>query len=514
MSFLYNSNAICDSTCFSDASFIGSDDTRSQYIHQSCSHDTMSSARSSSVAIKKPEIDKHYLFPTLPAPINYTTLTQQERFHSYIQVEIPKASFLTKPTSNNSTTHEPLRKAVSNIEAINALIEKNGLPSPNPLSWVTRIIFPDSKLPKPFVDEDVRASDYWIQDPDSEGFIAHPTEVSEAGIKTWLNYLIGVLGIIHGVIPSDAKTGKRIVVDGCEDRSFDHNTHNKGPSGGLNYRKPDLVLLNRDIRHSLSSTTRLQWPLVQAIGEVSVTQSAKNRLIRQIMSNATNMFEAQPFRKFVLGLGFHGDGDKLQFFVVLVDRAGVQYTDSHRIAGFNGLDFGRILFGLAYAHPEVIGVDTKMTIDRLSGKVTSIIVDNQAFDIIVQIHSSPILFGRGTRVFIVRDANGALHILKDSWILASHTTSEITHLKTIQQAIKDCDNARLQHLHPRIIAGEDLIDDTNTVRNASSQRPPIRIRRRIVTGPIGEPITSFRSRREFIQVMLDTVNCWFVITAP
>ena len=221
------------------------------------------------------------------------------------------------------------------------------------------------------------------------------------------------------------------------------------------------------------------------------------------------MFYAQSFRKFVLGLGFIRPTREasLSFFVVLVDRAGVVYTNTSRVDGYSGLELARILFGLAYARHKTLGVDDKMTIDHPVGKVTSITVDGQEFHVVAEIHSSPSLFSRGTRVFVVRDTHGALHILKDSWVLVSQNVPESDFVKKISKTAEGLDNERFKRLCPKVIAADNFLDSTDTPRGRLAKKSCTRIHRRIVTGPIGDPLTSFRSRQEFVQVILDTVNC-------
>lgn len=57
--------------------------------------------------------------------------------------------------------------------------------------------------------------------------------------------------------------------------------------------------------------------------------------------------------------------------------------------------------------------------------------------------------------------------------------------------------------------GQDLGDCTDICRGAILFKPPGRVHRHIVIGLIGDPITSFRSKKEFVKVMLDIVQCEF-----
>jgi hypothetical protein len=62
-------------------------------------------------------------------------------------------------------------------------------------------------------------------------------------------------------------------------------------------------------------------------------------------------------------------------------------------------------------------------------------------------------------------------------------------------------------MHPRFIVGEEMGDSTDERRGRLTNKPPECLHRRVVTGPVGDPLTSFRSHEEFVQVLLDCVNC-------
>ncbi len=98
------------------------------------------------------------------------------------------------------------------------------------------------------------------------------------------------------------------------------------------------------------------------------------------------------------------------------------------------------------------------------------------------------------------------HVMKDSWILASHTGSEIKFLKRISDAVRNESlSERMQVLSPRFVAGEEHIHDTDETRQVLTSQGSARIHRRIITGPIGDPITAYRSRVECLQALVDIV---------
>ncbi|KAF8157510.1 hypothetical protein BJ912DRAFT_859288 [Pholiota molesta] len=150
-----------------------------------------------------------------------------------------------------------------------------------------------------------------------------------------------------------------------------------------------------------------------------------------------------------------------------------------------------------------------MAIDLLSGNVTKVKVQDREFDVVKHIYASLVLFGRGTHVFLVKDKDGQYHILKDAWLLVDHGISEITVLSDINSVLEadSSDDAKAyRSMHARFIVGEELGDSTDARRGKLTPKPPSRVHRRVVTGPVGDPLTSFRSREEFIKVLLDCVK--------
>src|SRR5271156_7219701 len=118
-----------------------------------------------------------------------------------------------------------------------------------------------------------------------------------------------------------------------------------------------------------------------------------------------------------------------------------------------------------------------MTIDPETYEVTSIAVTasdtdepmsnitTRTFDIIKLIHSSPILYSRGTRVWIVKDQQGHFYVLKDSWILQASAVSEIQLIRHVEKTVKqDRDGYLFRSNCPSYIIGQDCICSTDTIR--------------------------------------------------
>ena len=194
----------------------------------------------------------------------------------------------------------------------------------------------------------------------------------------------------------------------------------------------------------------------------------------------------------------------------MVDRAGVCLSEWTTIAGYGAIDLACIVFALSFARLEVLGIDTSMTIDYFSGNVTQIKVQDQEFKVIKHIYSSLILFGRGTHIFLVQDKDGNSHILKDAWLLANQGMSEIDILSTISNKLQtdpSPDAQKFRSIHSQFVVGEEIGDSTKKRRGRLADPPPEHLHRRVVTGPVRDTLTSFHSCEEFIQVLLDCVDC-------
>lgn len=233
-------------------------------------------------------------------------------------------------------------------------------------------------------------------------------------------------------------------------------------------------------------------------------------MLQQILEKAALMFEAQPFCQFAISLAFRGAGESVEYCFMLVNHAGIWLTGWTNISGYEGITLAHIIFALSYAKPELLSIDTSMTTDLFSGDINKIQVHNQEFKVIKHIYSPLVLVGCGMHVFLVQDKDRRSHILKDAWLLTAHGISEINILLTISDTLKDdTSEAAQKHklMHPQFIVGEEMGDSTNTQRGRLTNKPPECLHHWVVTSPVGDPLTSFCSCEEFVQVLLNCVNC-------
>ncbi|KAF8162354.1 hypothetical protein BJ912DRAFT_1068888 [Pholiota molesta] len=205
-------------------------------------------------------------------------------------------------------------------------------------------------------------------------------------------------------------------------------TYLKGPSGAYRFRKPDIILVNRNLRHFLQKAQlRPRWHHIDAIVEVS-SSAPRESMLTQILEKASLMFETQPFRRFAIGLAFRGNAQQLD------------YPPSALPASFCP----------SYAKPELLGVDTTMAIDLLSGNVTKVKVQDREFDV-----------------------DGQYHILKDAWLLVDHGISEITVLSDINSVLRRIPVTMLRRTIDAcsVIVGEELGDSTDARRGKLTPNP-------------------------------------------
>ena len=339
---------------------------------------------------------------------------------------------------------------------------------------------------------------------------SQPDEMSEVKVRTWLN------NIAHNLIAAHRNPSPN--APSLPQRCFDASTSTQGPTGSFALRKPDIVVIDNDT--TKTTEERIHWRNIYAFIEItSMSDSAGcTHVLTQIIQKAACIFDAQPQRVYVCGLGIYGKPtDMLYYIFATVDHAGVTHTQSAPLSSYSIDHFLRIIYAFVCGNTESLGWDPTMEVDAKTKEVRAIYVTGcegnatevttRKFDVVKIIHSSPILFGRATRVWIVKDNTNAFCILKDSWI-SSTADSEIQMIKQVEQALKtDPTGFLFQYSCAMYYIGQECVHSTDTIRTRLDRTGvAIRIQRRIVTGPIGDPITSFRSKLEFVSVCLDAVN--------
>ncbi len=168
------------------------------------------------------------------------------------------------------------------------------------------------------------------------------------------------------------------------------------------------------------------------------------------------------------------------------------------------LIFLRMLGILMFGTDADIGLDPYCEVNEFTGKVKAITVDKTRFEIERAVYSLDSLIGRGTRVWVVkRSTDQRRFILKDAWTQQNHIDSEHKFLTAIRSS-KLPDS--IKNSLPMIICGGDVM--INGVRDDNSSYRSRRrcIHQRFVCEPIGEPLTAFQNKKEFISAIIDVIH--------
>ena len=313
-------------------------------------------------------------------------------------------------------------------------------------------------------------------------------DFGEAAFCEWLNNIGTTMGLVYG------RQCERLWWSGrC-----------RAPlvaSSESTQQKPDLVLLDRSYYNKLSQKDCFDtgWAFVKAVAEVH----QPNTQSTETTTRSYLTFLCQPHRRFTVSLSFFNT-KKSQFSVTVTDRVGqirVAKIDLMESSVENGLLLLSILAFLMFGSPEDVGLNPHFEINPLNGHIIAVECENRHFKVLKRIHALPTLFGRGTQVWIVAH-NGIRYIMKDSWVREDRNNNEVGHLRRM------ITHKDLKGRVPTLICGGDVVingfkDSTQRYRTA---RCTHRIHRRIVTSPIGESITSFKTKKEFIRVLISIIE--------
>ena len=311
-------------------------------------------------------------------------------------------------------------------------------------------------------------------------------DFGEAAVCEWLNNIGMTMGLVYG------RQCERLWWSG----------HCRVPLVTSSaQQKPDLVLLDRSYYDKLSQGDFADtgWAFVKAVAEVN----QPNAQLTDTTTRSYLTFLCQPHRCFTVSLSFF-NAKKIQFSVTVMDRVGqisVAKIDLMESSVDNGLVLLSILAFLMFGTPEDVGLDPQFEINSLNGHIVAVECENRRFKVLKRIHALPTLFGRGTQVWIVVH-NGIRYIMKDSWVLEDRNNNEVRHLRRMAT------HKELEGRVPTLICGGDVVingfkDSTQRYQSGSCTH---RIHRRIVTSPIGESITSFKTKKEFIRVLMNIIE--------
>ena len=360
-------------------------------------------------------------------------------------------------------------------------------------------LFPTKLLPSGMSDETVIAelSKQNIWNEDRNCFRDTPSSLDESHLAAWLNSIGTTLGKAFGHEPL---------------RLWSHRSCDTPPVGASSsiIRKPDLILLDKK-HHDETQDPRHQmdWAFIRAIGEVTRSSSISKRMIDSINSKSYLMFLCQYNRRFAVALSFTG-AEKESFRLTVTDREGqIHWTvglgSNAARSRERSILFLRILLVLMFGRSMDIGLDPNIEIDY-TGKCVAITVEGKRFEVVDLIYSLNSVVGRGTRIWMVM-RDGVSYTLKDCWIQHERVHSEITILKKIKESKQFTGRV------PTLFCGGDVqingvVDSTHLYRHglpgwwSKGQR----IHRQLVCTPIGEPLSKYRSKKEFIKAICSVIT--------
>lgn len=385
-------------------------------------------------------------------------------------------------------------------------LEKEFKNSINADDYFVGYLFPTKLLPEGMTDEAIieqlsmsSNGKPAIWDRKRDRFVKDPSKLDEDKLAVWLNNIGTTLGnaFHHETV-----------------RIWSHGCRNTPPVGGSPdvLRKPDLVLLNKKYYDEIQvSNERVDWAFIHAFAEVTCSQRISQRIVDTVNTKAFLMFLCQPDRRFVVALTFTS-AEKESFRLTVTDREGqIRWTVGLGIARSKERAklFFRILVVLMFGRPQDIGRDPNMEIDGI-GNCVAITHEEKRFVVERRIYSLDSVVGRGTRVYIATHG-GKQYTLKDCWIQHERVGSEVKMLKKMGDD-KFVDN-KLTGCVPTLFCGGDVhidgvVDSTAQYRtDLPGWRPEgNRIHRRLVCTPIGEALTDYRSKKEFIKAISSIIR--------
>lgn len=297
-------------------------------------------------------------------------------------------------------------------------------------------------------------------------------------------------------------------------RVWTHRNHNKIPAGSGAGVKPDILLLDPQyLQHLLSFTThiRTQWAAVAAFGEVTRSLKRLPALQDTVNTKSAVIFQTQPNRRYVVALSFVGRNlEDLQMNVTVTDRSGQIQAHKLGIMGLEFIHFARFILGLAGNPVEYLGLDPTMS-QQLDGSLEDIYVENRVYQHVATIHSMKNLFSRGTWVFLV-SAESKYFIIKDLW-----SATQVTEAEFLEHISGHPKYHAIKFNVPRMDASTTIkvrycldqkADSTSLLRQFIPPDESVpRIHTRYSTETLGDPLTSFRSKKELVGAMRDIIRC-------
>jgi protein kinase-like protein len=445
-------------------------------------------------------------FPTHPSAVNPTQMHPLETFEMKRTALAPFHAHAAGIVSRMYSSHFPGYQILGNH--INALLRKElrNRVIDTTTDFILQI-FTDAR--KPFAINDnfyktlsqTRVDIHGKPCPplwDQQNRTLRPPAYTESDLTDWLNRLSEVMGTAYGL------TSTRIWSYRCKDTPL---------VGSSIQRKPDVILIDKSYESLLKSSYDLDtdWSFIRAFSEVTSEQRTPARMIDSINAKSYLIFQCQVNRRFVVGLSFTGNG---KFTLTLTDREGqLRWKEMPLFENKKHVDVFFYVFSfLMFGEDSDIGLDPRFEVDAF-GKLQAVTIDEKRFVVEDKVYELSCIVGRATRVWVVKH-DKKKYVLKDSWVQEHHLDSEVSILQKMTEGMKTHKNVAqsIKDSIPQFVCGGDvmvdgILDCTGRYRKDLRGWPESqRIHRRIISSPIGEPIITFRSKKEFIQAIISIVE--------
>ena len=306
----------------------------------------------------------------MPRPFNLCAYTKPMYYNIYIELVLTPRNF-NAARSSLTTIEDTAALSILRKENGEQFVEQVGHEVKHrvfdaPEVWVRDTLFRGA-TPADFNNIFTNCKEVWKK----TRFWRMPAFTEDA-VKEWLNDLNKILGALFPVTAADgSQPGVR-----APDRSWSTATANTAPSGGTQSRKPDLIVLDKEIcAKAEDKTIKPGWALIKAIIEVTQNQhTVFTTLLTNIVEKAYLMFESQPYRRYVIALAFIKKEKSITWTLILVDQSGVISTKHFDFTSYNGITLAMVLYCLSFGSVRSIGIDETMTLCKETGVVTHITV--------------------------------------------------------------------------------------------------------------------------------------------
>lgn len=223
-----------------------------------------------------------------------------------------------------------------------------------------------------------------------------------------------------------------------------------------------------------------------------------------LAKRASRVLATQDERRFVIGASICSSDVRVYVF----DRAGVIGSAPFDLVMYPDL-LVRVLAGLTLADGGAIGLDP--SIRHAEDGTRYVTVDALEYRIVRTLFHSEPMRGRGTICWHVR-RNDLDYVIKNNWTDVSrhHTEADVLRRAESVQGIAHLVGEEVVRINGREDSTDSIrsvIKDLNNYdRRDWYNKLEVRVHRRMVTSPLGEPLSSFRSKKELLMVLIDVID--------